>query len=200
MNRPNSALNKLKFILLATLFAAPLLLALLLYSWGWRPQGGVNYGELTQPARPIRAVVLRTLNGAAVEFPTDQKKWTMLYLGSGRCGSACRGSLHKMRQVHLAQGRDAGRIRRVFIAIRVPRAELDALLADYPDMQILTAAAAPGRSLDGQFGLTGIPAELPGRVYVLDPLGNWMMSYRPDADPSGMRKDFVRLLKISQIG
>jgi hypothetical protein len=37
-------------------------------------------------------------------------------------------------------------------------------------------------------------------VYVVDPLGNFMMSYAANAEARGMLKDLKRLLKISQIG
>jgi hypothetical protein len=42
--------------------------------------------------------------------------------------------------------------------------------------------------------------EAAGRVYFIDPLGNLMMYYRPDADPGGMLKDLRKLLKYSKIG
>jgi hypothetical protein len=38
------------------------------------------------------------------------------------------------------------------------------------------------------------------RIYLVDPLGNLMMSYPGDADATGMKKDLQRLLKVSQIG
>lgn len=200
MTATSTRFAKLKFIALAALFAAPVLLAVLLHSLGWRPQGSVNHGELVQPARAIRPVVLQRLDGASMEFPSGQKKWTMLYFGSAHCDGACRESLYKMRQVHLAQGKDAGRMQRVFIATDAREARgLNALLADYPDTQILIGGAAEMRALAGQFRMTG-PSEVPGRIYMLDPLGNWMMSYPPGADPTGIRKDIVRLLKVSKIG
>jgi hypothetical protein len=46
----------------------------------------------------------------------------------------------------------------------------------------------------------GSPLDNLNRVYLVDPLGNFMMSYPADADPTGMRKDLARLLRISQIG
>jgi hypothetical protein len=38
------------------------------------------------------------------------------------------------------------------------------------------------------------------RVYLIDPLGNLMMSYAADAKPKGMLEDMKRLLRLSQIG
>jgi hypothetical protein len=39
-----------------------------------------------------------------------------------------------------------------------------------------------------------------GRIYVIDPLGNLMMSYAADAKPKGLLEDMKRLLKLSSIG
>ncbi|KAA3631763.1 MAG: hypothetical protein DWQ08_04420 [Proteobacteria bacterium] len=38
------------------------------------------------------------------------------------------------------------------------------------------------------------------RVYLIDPIGNLVLSYAIDADPAKMRKDLSRLLRASQIG
>ena len=39
-----------------------------------------------------------------------------------------------------------------------------------------------------------------GRIYLVDPLGNLMMSYQPEDEPRGMIKDLERLLKYSGLG
>ena len=38
------------------------------------------------------------------------------------------------------------------------------------------------------------------RLYLVDPLGNLMMSYPADAEPGGIIKDLKRLLRYSRIG
>ena len=43
-------------------------------------------------------------------------------------------------------------------------------------------------------------AEPGTHIWLADPLGNVMMRYAPGADPSRMKKDLIRLLKVSQIG
>jgi hypothetical protein len=49
-------------------------------------------------------------------------------------------------------------------------------------------------------------AALPGadsarnHIYIIDPQGNLMMRYPPHADPSKIKKDIARLLKVSQVG
>ena len=49
------------------------------------------------------------------------------------------------------------------------------------------------------FGLDSFPAD--GKrtdyIFLIDPLGNLMMRYPPDADPSRMKKDIAKLLRVS---
>jgi len=37
-------------------------------------------------------------------------------------------------------------------------------------------------------------------IWIADPLGNVMLRYTKTADPSRMKNDLIRLLKVSQIG
>ena len=43
-------------------------------------------------------------------------------------------------------------------------------------------------------------ADVVNRIYLIDPIGNLVLSYQPDSDPSKMRRDLSRLLRVSQIG
>jgi hypothetical protein len=44
------------------------------------------------------------------------------------------------------------------------------------------------------------PLDEAGRIYIVDPLGNLMMSYARDAEPKGLLTDMKKLLKLSHIG
>ena len=44
------------------------------------------------------------------------------------------------------------------------------------------------------------PAKSAQRLYIVDPLGNLMMSYEKDFDAVGLIKDMTLLLKVSHIG
>ncbi len=189
-------------ILLVALFALPLILAYGLYWYGWRPGGTINHGELVQPARPIADALLRTLEGRDIRFHDLRRKWVLVYFGSSQCGEACERNLYKMRQVRLAQGKDADRILRVFLVTDTHTLDrLRPKLAQYPGMQVITGPAENVKTLAQQFALpAGSPLDGLERIYVVDPLGNLMMSYPAGADASGVRKDLVRLLKVSQIG
>jgi cytochrome oxidase Cu insertion factor (SCO1/SenC/PrrC family) len=105
-----------------------------------------------------------------------------------------------MRQVRLAQGENMRRVQRLFLVTDSAAADLRKLLADYPDMAVAFAPVAQTNALSPLFSIEGTPMKGSNRVYLVDPLGNLMMYYRPDSDPQGMIRDLERLLKYSQVG
>jgi cytochrome oxidase Cu insertion factor (SCO1/SenC/PrrC family) len=161
-----------------------------------------NYGELIEPARPVQDVKLLDLDDAPTRFSELKGKWTLLYFGSAECLKPCTDSLYKMRQITAAQGREAHRVRQVFVVTNP--AALDLLrytLVDYPGTRVLRGAPEVVRELASQFTVpAGGALDGLDRIYVVDPLGNFMMSYPADADPRGMLKDLRLLLRASQIG
>ncbi|HEY8553878.1 MAG TPA: cytochrome C oxidase subunit I, partial [Burkholderiales bacterium] len=111
-------------------------------------------------------------------------------------------NLYKMRQVTLAQGTEAHRVRRVFVLTDSRELEgLRALLAEHPGLRVLRGSDEAVRALAAQFALpAGNPLDGADRLYLVDPLGNLMMSYPADADPRGINKDLKLLLRASQVG
>jgi hypothetical protein len=191
---------------LALLFFAPLGLAFYLY-YGhgtWHPGGRVNTGELIQPARPLPALALPLLTSGNTQPNFLRGKWTFLYVTHGPCTPACRTRLYDTRQVRLALDRDMNRVQRVFIA-DAGCCDAQFLHDQHPDLIAIRADAADAPLLTLLPGLD--PAAAPGgttvlapRVYLIDPLGNLMMSYAADAKSKGMLEDMKRLLRLSSIG
>ena len=183
---------------LALLFFAPLGLSFYLY-YGHshlRPGGRVNRGELIDPPRPLPAVALPLLGGGTADPGLFTHKWTLLYATSGACDADCRSRLYQTRQVRIALDRDMGRVQRVFIAGGAC-CDPGFLQGEHPDLITLNAdgAAAVVAVLTG-----GAGGGTAGRIYVVDPLGNLMMTYAPEAKPKGLLEDMKRLLKLSHIG
>jgi cytochrome oxidase Cu insertion factor (SCO1/SenC/PrrC family) len=203
--RPTPATPYRRGLILAVLvllFAGGFIASYALLASGWRPVATKNYGELVEPPREIRDVALVDAEGRSVSFAAYKGKWTLLYFGSAECLKACTENLYKMRQITAAQGLEAHRIQRVFVVTDArARDLLRYTIADYPGTDLLFGDAAALRALAMQFRLdAGSPLDRLERVYIVDPLGNFMMSYAPDADPRGMNKDLARLLRASHIG
>jgi cytochrome oxidase Cu insertion factor (SCO1/SenC/PrrC family) len=184
---------------IALMFFAPLALSFYLYyGMHWHPGGRVNAGELIEPARPLPAAALPLASG---ETSTDARflkgKWTLLYVQHGRCDDECRRHLYDTRQVRLALDRDMNRVQRVFIA-DADCCDLPELKAAHPDLIVIRASAAD-EPLLALLPVRG-GASNSHRVYLVDPLGNAMMFYAPEAKSKGMLEDMKRLLRLSSIG
>lgn len=191
-----------RILLIGALFALPVIAAYALYLSGWRPSSTGNYGELVQPARPIEDVALTQLDGKPIRFSDLHGKWTLITFGTAECLSPCERNLYKMRQVIETQGKEADRLQSVMVAMDAKALDwLHYAMKDYPNTRVITGPADNVAKLARQFALpAGSPLDNLNRIYLVDPLGNFMMSYPADADPTGMRKDLVRLLKVSRIG
>jgi cytochrome oxidase Cu insertion factor (SCO1/SenC/PrrC family) len=186
--------------IVVALFFAPLALAFLLYygGSGWRPPGSTNHGELISPPRPLPSVALPTPGGAPMAAETWHGKWTLLYVGDGRCDGRCRAALVLMRQTRLALNKDMTRVQRIFLATGncCDRAYLD---AEHPGLTLALADNDAGATLLAAFPDAGPATD--GSIYVVDPLGNLMMRHQPEPPPAeGLLEDLRKLLKLSHIG
>jgi len=191
-------------VLLGLIFVAPGLLAWLMHMKaedGWLTRDTTNKGTLIQPARPL-SLPEGLIGASGAPFPPDflKGKWTLLYIGDTACTDPCRKSLYALRQVRLAQGENMRRVQRLFLVTDSGAANLRSLLADYPDMAVAFAPVPQTKALAPLFSVEGIPMKGANRVYLVDPLGNLMMYYRPDSDPRGMIRDLEKLLKYSHVG
>jgi hypothetical protein len=194
---------------LALLFFGPLGLAFYLY-YGhgtWHPGGRVNAGELVVPARPLPPLALPLLASGNTQPNFLKGKWTFLYVFTGPCAEVCRTRLYDTRQVRLALNRDMDRVQRVFIAdagccdaqfLHDQHPDLIAICADAADTPLL--ALLPGLDHAAAPSATAAATVTAPRVYLIDPLGNLMMSYAADVKSKGMLEDMKRLLRLSSIG
>jgi len=163
--------NKLLWV--AAVCVAPLVLGTAAYMLGWSPGAPSNYGELIPP----RMTPLDEFRG----------KWVLVTFDAGACDAYCERKLYVMRQVRRAQGKDMDRIERLWVLTDAAKPRADAL------------AASEGTrvSSNGNYGFPGNRAE---HIYLVDPLGNLMMRFPRDPDPSRMIKDLQRLMKYSRFG
>jgi cytochrome oxidase Cu insertion factor (SCO1/SenC/PrrC family) len=199
MNTPASQLrarNLRTLAALAALFLLPLVIAFFTYyGSGWRPAGRVNHGVLITPARPLPPLTLPRVSLAAAHGTPFRGKWSLVYVGNGACDSACRQALYVMRQTRVALNNDMTRLQRLFLASGDCSACERLARAD-PGLEVLDAGGDAGTALLREFPPPGREHSL----FVVDPLGNLMMSYDVRGDPHGLLEDLKKLLKLSHIG
>ncbi len=188
--------------LLVVLFFGPLAAAIVLYFVvpEWQPQGRTNYGQLINPARPAPDVRLIGIDGKAAGGEVLRGRWTYLYLGDARCAQGCTDTLYQFRQIRTLLNDKRSRVRRVYLApdVALLPALQQQLGATHPDLELY----APDREDQGLRDFLQAPGTSAGAaqaVYLLDPLGNWLMVYPPDSDSKGVLRDIKKLLSASQI-
>jgi hypothetical protein len=193
--------NRGPLLILFALFTLPLALAFVLYyGMGWRPGGGTQHGDLLDPARPLPDVSLMRADGHPTGSGFLRTRWSLVYVGRGSCDPACRQALLDTRQIRLALDRQATRVQRVLLYLG-EYGDAAGIRRDHPDLLAARVDSAPGAELLRPFPeLDGVPVASAGRIYVVDPLGNLVVSYPPAADRRGLLKDMERLLKLSHIG
>jgi hypothetical protein len=181
--------------LLAGLFLLPLLFAFFTYyGTDWRPARHVNHGALIEPPRSLPPVTLpKVLRGEAAT--PLHGSWALVYVGSGSCDASCRAALYLMRQTRLALNTDMTRVTRVFLVSGECCAS-EFLAREHPGLTVLDASAESAAALLREFPA----AERAHTVFVVDPLGNLMMSYDARQNPHGLLEDLKKLLRLSQIG
>lgn len=184
-------------VLLFAVCAAPAVAAYLMY-FVVKPQGGTSaYGELIEPQRPIPTTLIARddADGKPVPLSTLQGKWLMITADTAACDQNCVNKLFYMRQIRVLQGNERTRVETVWLLTNdapVPAKLLEA----YPDtrrLRVDPVALATWLPATGNTGLRD-------HIYLVDPLGNLMMAFPKNADPSKIKRDLARLLKWSGTG
>jgi hypothetical protein len=179
--------------------AAPLIASYVAY-YVVKPTARNNYGTLIDPRNyPIPAMASTTLDGRPETLDQYKGKWIMLKVGGGACDKPCQEQLFEMRQLRVMQGKNRDRIERVWLV--TDREPLDTIvMREFDGTHMLR--------VPGDVVRTWLPADagttMEEHIYLIDPLGNLMMSFPKDPDrPQArkkMNKDIGKLLKASAIG
>jgi hypothetical protein len=179
-------------LVVAAVCIAPFVASWALY-FLWQPSGRINYGELIEGAALPAGNLVLTGGGKPFDFAQVRGRWTFVTVDSGACDDYCQKKLWKMRQVRLTQGKYLERIERVWL-VNDGQSISETVIKEYDGTWIANAQdhavlkAFPHRDAQRD------------HIYLVDPLGNVVLRYPKDADPSRMKKDLQRLLRVSRIG
>jgi len=188
-------------LLLLVIFMAPSVGSWILYKYTdlGRDGGAASHGELIQPPRTLENVNLYDPNR-----PEDKvelyKKWSLLYFINENCDRKCVENVYRMRQIRLAVGKHYNRVQRVLLVKQISdQPKLKDSLKDFHGQLILNAEQVSPEFINA-FKVEGVEDPFSGgRLYIIDPLGNLMMSYAPDQNPTDVIKDLKRIFRVSRI-
>ena len=192
-----------RVILLAimTLFILPLALAWILYTNPFRGQmnNSGNLGRLVLPIVPLQ------WTGASIVAPSNAHQtlegfWVIIYILPPHCEEPCLKQVAELRQLHRATGRNRDRVKIVLLSEPAfdPLLRHD-LLSLYSGFNLASLPSAEFAGSLRQADHNSSPAGSAAVFYLVDPLGNIMMTYSGDEGPGKMSKDLKTLLTWSKL-
>ena len=187
-------IGRVKMLLVLAVCAAPVVASYFSY-FVLRPQARNNYGSLILPTRSLPALPLRTLDGKPIEAAALRGQWLLLAVGPAACDPACQQRLYLQRQLREMLGRERERIDKLWLvtdAAELAPALRTALDAD-PSLQVLRVPrGAVAAWLQPEAGRA-----LEEHLYLVDPMGEWMLRVPADPDPARIKRDLDRLLRAA---
>ncbi len=171
--------------------AAPVIASYFTY-YVVRPEARRNYGELIDPQRPMPNLVVTDATGAQRPITDWKDQWLLVSVADGACNAQCQQHLYWQRQLRETLGKEKDRLDWVWMRTgsTVPSPELQAATEN---AQVLAVdAVALSQWLEPAQG-----QRLEDHLYVVDPIGNWMMRFPAQPDLKQVKRDLDRLLRAS---
>ena len=190
-----TSIGRLKMLIVLLVCAAPVIASYFTY-FVIRPEGRTNYGELILPTREMPATLpLKALDGAALSPASLRGQWLLVVVMPSTCDAACEKRLLTQRQLREMLGRERDRLDKLVLVIDEGplKPELQTALQTAPPANVLRVprealsqwlAPVAGRALDEH-------------LYVVDPMGQWMMRMPPEAEPQRVMRDLSKLMRAS---
>ncbi|MEY3783627.1 MAG: cytochrome oxidase assembly protein Sco1/SenC family [Pseudomonadota bacterium] len=183
-----------KMLMVLLLCASPVIASYFAY-YVIRPEGRRNFGELINPQRIVPNLNATSLDGKSVNLQTLTGQWLLVSVSGGACDALCQKHLYLQRQLRESLGKEKDRLDWVWlvsdaapIAPAILPAMKDATVLRMHAEQITTwMQAAQGQ-------------QLADHLYLIDPMGNWMMRFPPGLDAAAAKKaksDIDRVMRAS---
>ena len=163
-----------------------------------RPEGRTNYSQLIEPSRPVPSasdLPLTDLQGRPVSPQTLRGQWLLVVVAGGDCDARCEKALFLQRQLRETLGKEKDRVDKLWLVTdsRPVRPEvLQAIAAGTPATVLRVPREALARWLAPASGYT-----LEEHLFVVDPMGEWMMRAPADPEPARLKRDLEKLLRAS---
>ena len=183
-----------KMLLVALVCAAPVIASYLSY-YVIRPEAHRSFGTLIEPQRPIPAAHSTDLNGQPFALQSLAGQWLLVSVSDGVCEERCERNLYLQRQLRESLGREKDRVDWVWLVsdqARVPEA-LRAALSKATVVRVPQADLSAWLSPEQGH-------RLGDHLYVVDPMGHWMMRFPANLEPADAgraKRDLERLLRAS---
>jgi hypothetical protein len=183
-----------KMFIVLILCASPVIASYITYYF-IRPEGRRNFGELINPQRIVPNLNAASLDGKNINLQTLTGQWMLVSVASGACDANCQKHLYLQRQLRESLGKEKDRLDWVWL-VSDTAAVPDVLMPALKDATVLRLSAE-------QITTWMQPAQgqqLSDHLYLIDPMGNWMMRFPPGFDAAAAKKaksDIDRVMRAS---
>jgi len=187
--------GRLQMALILLVCAAPVVASYWIFYFA-RPSGGeAAYGTLIQPTVSLPDARGEDLHGQAVPMRSLKGQWLIVVVGASACDASCEQRLLLQRQLREMLGRDRDRVDKVWLIIDsgALKPKLQQALAEAPPV---TALRVPAAVMQGWLKPAADHA-LEDHLYLVDPMGEWMMRMPAAPEPAKVKRDLERLLRAS---
>lgn len=189
--RRRTALGRWQMLAVLAVCAAPVVASYFTY-FVVRPEARTNYSPLITPPRALpEALPLTDASGQPVQSRSLKGQWLLVVVAAAACDKRCEKNLVLVRQLRETLGRDKDRVDKVWFVVD----------GATPGEAVLKASGATAYSVPREALAAWLaPADgqsLEGHVYLVDPMGQWMMRPPVDPDPPRLKRDVERLLRAA---
>ena len=189
MNTPDPAAlrkGRLKLLLVASIFAAPFLLALALSLLGWQP-GAKGAGLPILPQRNFaqEQLPVRLTDGKDWAWRDSEPRLTLVALPGPDCAVRCYAALTAMAKARVMLNRNQSRLRLLYVGTPPADAAHDGM----------TNYWRVGRDADGKLAAwrPGAPDSVSALLVESD--GTALARYPAGFDPAGLLRDLRKVIK-----
>jgi hypothetical protein len=192
--RRRTAMGRLQMLLVLALCAAPVVASYFTY-FVLRPQARGNYSDLILPTRAMPELTLSTLDDHTLAASSLKGQWLLVMVGPSGCEGDCAARLHMQRQLRTMLGRERERLDKVWLV--TDGADLaPALRAAVEGGEAVTVLRAAREEVARWLGPASGQA-LESHLYLVDPMGEWMMRVPASPDPARVKRDLERVLRAT---
>lgn len=178
--------GRIKLLLVASIFAAPLLVAFALTLAGWQP-GAKGNGLPVLPERNFaqEQLPVRLADGSDWAWRASEPRLTVVALPGPGCAARCYATLTAIAKARVMLGRNQSRLRLLYVGTPPADAQRDGMDNYWQIGQDVDGKLAPWRP------------QQPDSVGALlvESNGTALASYPAGFDPSGLLRDLRKVIK-----
>ena len=189
-----TSMGRLNMLLVLLACAAPVVASYITYYWV-RPEARRNYGELIQPTRPTPSIAVARLDGGDMKLTDLKGQWLLVSVAGAACDEPCQQRLYLQRQILVGLGKERPRTEWVWLVN--DKAEIPNTLL--PGLEEATVLRIDPKAL-AQWLQPEANKKLEDHLYMVDPMGEWMMRFPAQLNAEGAlkaKRDMERLLRAS---